>query len=674
MCRDVGMESAVFWRRSLLALLFVVASAPAVAADAPAEPRRPDVVLVTLDTTRADRIGCYGDDSATTPTLDGLASVGVRFARALTATPLTLPAHATLMTGRVPPRHGLHDNGLAALPESMPTLAQALRTAGYQTGAFVASGVLDHRFGLDRGFETYDDALVAEHVGEYGYPERDARAVTDAALDWVAGLADDAPFFLWVHYYDPHSPYLDHSAGGGSIGTDSRYGSEITFVDGQLGRLLAALPGKAEQRVVAVVGDHGEMLGEHGERAHGLLLYRASLEVPLILAGPGTGAGRVVQNPVAIRGLGASLLRLVGLASGEPLGAPLPGLFAPAAEPAAPIYSETWLPATAYGWSVMLAVTDGRWRYVQSPRPELFDFLADPGETVNLIEREPQRAERMRGLLAGFSAEPGNEPRPQPVDDAELDAQLRALGYLSGLSAGGDDAIDAKDGIALLAEFEAAKKLFGRGEVWAARSRFDNLVRRNPSNVPFLMRAADSQFATGNVDRGMALLDRALVINPDFDLLHMRLADARLSSGDVEGSAAAYRRAVELNPRLASAWLGLAQLAAMEGDAVLERSRLQEALDAGTVSAGIFTRYAQLAAAAGETVRADQLLRRATELVPTLLPAWASWAELAAKSGDWPAALVRYRRLIALDPGNRRWPREVAAALARLPADGGGDG
>ena len=662
----------------MLSLLSVVASVSVLSAEVPGEPRRPDVVLVTLDTTRADRIGCYGDDSATTPTLDGLAAVGVRFARALTATPLTLPAHATLMTGRVPPRHGLHDNGLAALPESMPTLAQALLKAGYQTGAFVASAVLDHRFGLDRGFETYDDALVAEHVGEYGYPERDARAVTDAALDWVAGLAGDSPFFLWVHYYDPHSPYLDHGARGGtadgSVGTDSRYGSEIAFVDGQLGRLLAALPGKAEQRVVAVVGDHGEMLGEHGERAHGLLLYRASLEVPLILAGPGTGAGRVVQNPVATRGLGASLLRLVGLSSSAQLGAPLPGLFAPAVEPVEPIYSESWLPATAYGWSVMLAVTDERWRYVQSPRPELFDFLADPGETMNLIEREPRRAERMRELLAGFGAEPGTEPRPQPVDDAELDAQLRALGYLSGLSAGADDAIDAKDGIALLAEFEAAKKLFSRGEVWAARSRFDNLVRRNPSNVPFLMRAADSQFATGNVERGMALLDRALVINPGFDLLHLRLADARLRSGDVEGSASAYRRAVELNPRLASAWLGLAQLAAMEGDAVLERARLEEALDAGTVSAGIFTRYAQLAAAAGETARADQLLRRATELVPTLLPAWVSWAELAAKSGDWPAALVRYRRLIALDSGNTRWQREAAAALARLPVDGGGDG
>jgi len=623
----------------------------------------PDIVLVTLDTTRADRLGCYGDASARTPVLDGLAAGGARFTRALTASPLTLPAHASLMTGVDPPGHGLHDNGLAALGGDLPTLAQRFREGGYSTGAVVASGVLDHRFGLDRGFDHYDDALNADHLGEYGYPERDAAAVTRAGLEWVGSLEEESPWFLWVHYYDPHSPYLP---GPDSSGTEEqRYAAEITRVDHQLGLLLEGLPGDPSGRLIAVVGDHGEMLGEHGERAHGLLLYRASLEVPLLLSGPGVTPGGVVEGAVASKRLGATLAHLAGLeVSG--LGNPLPGLSDPTVTPQEPVYSETWLPATAYGWSPMHAVSSGRWRYVEAPRPELFDFVADPAESHNLIDEQPDRAEELGEMLRGLARTESLPTTRALADQAQLQADVRALGYLSGMTGATAGAIDPKDGIVWLDEFEMAKRSMAAGDTWDARRRLDALVRRNPGNVPFLMRAASAHFITGSRDRGFQLLEKALEINPALDLLHLTMGQARLEVGDLVRAEASFRAAVELNPRLAAAWLGLAQLAVAAGDGAQELRELEAAAQAGTRSGVIEARLGQLALSRGDHQAASAHLRSATELAPGLSPAWWSWGETAEGAGKIEAAVERYRRALELNPGDPRAFVHVGRLLQSL--------
>ena len=316
----------------------------------PAAP--PSVVLLTLDTTRSDHLGAYGAEGANTPVLDDLATRGVRYARAIAPSPLTLPAHASLLTGLDPPEHGVRDNGVAVLPADLPTLATTLSQRGYATGAFVASRVLDRRFGLDRGFDVYGDRMTAELIGQYGYPERDAGAVTGAALAWTSQLPAGKPYFLWVHYYDPHAPYQPPGMRTGS--EHDRYAAEIAYVDREIGRLLANLP--AGERLVAAVGDHGEMLGEHGESGHGIFLYRAALEVPMILAGPGIPAGTVVEETVATRRLAPTLLRLLGDKAALP-GPGLPGLGTKSSRQ--PVYSEARMPASAYGWAALQAVTDG---------------------------------------------------------------------------------------------------------------------------------------------------------------------------------------------------------------------------------------------------------------------------------------------------------------------------
>ena len=297
-------------------------------------PRPANLVLLTLDTTRADRLGSYGHRGARTPVLDRLAARGVRYANAWAPTPLTLPSHATLLTGLLPPEHGLRDNGIAVLPAKLPTLATVLAARGYATGAFVSSRVLDARFGLGRGFAVYDDRMAAERVGEYGYPERSAAAVTNAAVKWLAGLGGARPFFLWVHYYDPHAPYEPLP----EFAHMNPYDAELAAVDREIGRLLAALPGGDRGHVVAAVGDHGESLGEHGERTHGLFLYRSALEVPLIVAVPGASGASAVERPVATQDLAGHLLDLLGVETGS-----LPPALRSRLGQRETIYGETWI-------------------------------------------------------------------------------------------------------------------------------------------------------------------------------------------------------------------------------------------------------------------------------------------------------------------------------------------
>ena len=603
-------------------LLALAAPAPAAAA--------PSILLVTLDTTRNDHVGPRAGRPSLTPNIDAVAARGLRYTRALTSSPLTLPAHCSLLTGLDPRAHGVHDNGTASLPADVPTLATTLAARRYATGAFVASRVLDKRFGLARGFAAYDDAMTEERIGEQGYPERDAAAVTTAALTWAARQPAAQPYFLWVHYYDPHAPYAQPG-----ITPNDRYAAEIAAVDKELGRLLAGL--KRRPEVIAIVGDHGEMLGEHGEEGHGIFLYRASLEVPLIVAGPGVKAGSEGAT-VATRGLAATLLALAGVTgkAAEPFGAPLgPGV----------VYSETDLPATAYGWSALRAITDDRLRFVAAPRPELYDFVADPAEAKNLVA---ERAEDRRRLEAALAAS-GTVARtaPKATVDPEVAEALRSLGYHSGASGSRSGTIDPKDGIALLREFDSAKELRRAGRVREAIAAFETLVAKSPGNVPFLTRLADAQSAAGRLDAGIATLKHAISLNPRLDFLHLHLAESYLQTGRAEDARAEYALVTTLNPRSSQAWMGLAALAQRAGKPAEERAILDKALAAGTRSGAVYARLAQVELAAGAVALAEEHARLATEALPEFAPAWWVWGEAAEKAGRTADAVARYRTAIA---------------------------
>jgi len=612
-----------------------------------AAPPPPSVVLITLDTTRADYVGRQEDGAPLTPHLDALARSGTRFSRAVTATPLTLPAHCTLLTGLDPPAHGVRDNGVASLPATLPTLATAFTARGYDTAAFVSSRVLDRRFGLGRGFALYDDFLVAERTGEQGYPERDAAAVTAAALTWARARQPGRPYFLWIHYYDPHAPYEPPGPPGRWAGAPAarRYAGEIAYVDREVGRLLAELP-DAGRRLVAAVGDHGEMLGEHGEKEHGILLYQGSLSVPLILAGPGVTPGKRIEETVGTRGLAATLLRLSG-GGGDTaaFGPELPGLRSSDSAPPALVYSETDLPASAYGWSPLAAATDDRYRLIVAPRPELYDLREDPAETKNLWGTHADDVRRLQAAIA--AANRGGRAGEAVPPSADLAASLRQLGYLSG-SSGRAGTIDPKDGIRMLDEFEKAKALTRSGKAGEAVAALETLVKASPGNVPFLVRLAEAQAAAGDLGHAIQTMGEALNLNPGLDFLHLEMARYCQRAGKLEEAEAAYRAALERNPRLATAWLGLAELLGRRGDAAGERAALSEGTASGTNSGILWTRLAQVQLADGRLQDAERSALEASRLLPSFAPAWWVAGEVAEKQGNSAVALERFEKAASL--------------------------
>ena len=408
--------------------------APASAPDIPPRVERPNVVLLTLDTTRADHLGAWGWPHATTPNLDGLAARGTRFERCDTVAPITLPSHASLLTGLLPPRHGVRDNGAFQLGPEPAVLAEAFAAAGYRTAAVVSATVLARHYGLARGFEVYDDDLGATSHALAETAERSAGDTTDAALSALEDLS--SPFFLWVHYFDPHERYAPpERVSADASGPTPDYDAEIAYMDREIGRLLAALP---SQTVTVAVGDHGEMLGDHGEDTHGLLLRQGSRRVPLLMAGPGIPRGHTVSCLARTIDVPLTLLDLAGLTPfPETDGESLAELFTqPCPNPERLSYSETFLPLYSYRWHPLRALSDGETLYVRAAAGRLYDLDEDPEEANDLAADRQAEAreweERLRALLASMGEMPEEAASPNRDLDAAERARLESLGYLGG--------------------------------------------------------------------------------------------------------------------------------------------------------------------------------------------------------------------------------------------------
>ena len=386
---------------------------------APATP--PNIVLITIDTLRADRIG-----RGFTPAIDGLAATGVRFDNARTSVPLTLPSHVSIMTGQLPVAHGVRDNGVVFAPQaSAPTLARRLRDAGYRTGAFVGAYVLDRRFGLADGFDTYDDR-VRRQPGEGARleAERPGGEVVDAAVAWLNQTT--SRFFLWVHLYDPHAPY-EPPAGYPEKAGGNAYDGEVAYADAQVARLVELLRarGVLASTVIVVTGDHGEGLGDHGEHAHGMLAYDSTLKVPLVVSGAAVPT-RVVTAPVSLADLAPTLSRVAGLTTAGPSA----DLLAPTLAER-DVYAETLYPRAA-GWHALSVLAGERWKLIQSSETELYDLSSDPGEQRNVAAAH---AGVVQGMTARLTALQAVSPAPTAAVTAEASERLRALGYVSGAAA-----------------------------------------------------------------------------------------------------------------------------------------------------------------------------------------------------------------------------------------------
>jgi len=528
----------------------------------PSTPPRPtSVLLVTIDTLRADRVGSYGDSSARTPAMDALASRGVRFEHAYTPAPVTLPAHTSILTGLAPPAHGVRGNGAFALGPGTPTLAEALRARGLATGAFIGGFPLARRFGLARGFDTYDDAMGKSPGVSYELAERRGDAVAESARAWLG--VHPGRVFVWVHLFDPHAPYDPPPAFRGP----DLYRGEVAAADSALGAVMATWDARPEPSLVILTADHGEAFGEHGEESHSLFVYDTTLHVPLLVRGPGWTPGTRASPDVGLADIAATILDAVG-----PGGPALPGRslrrFVDGA-PAEPLYAETLAPRLDFGWSDLRAWRDGRYKYVRAPRPELYDLGSDPSESRDVAAAHPDVVARMReGLDRALGSWGEAESRRAP--DPETAERLRSLGYVQGPSAQGSGA-DPKDMIDVALLIARAAGPFR--DHAAAAAAYRPIAMRDPANP----------------------------------LVNLRLADALLRAGRAEEAVPYYRKVIAGQPRTADAFVGLASAHAERGRLDQARAVLVEALAVDPASGQVHYNLAEIARVKGdvETARRE---------------------------------------------------------------------
>jgi choline-sulfatase len=594
------------------------------------QPTARNVVLITIDTLRADHVGAYGSPRARTPALDALAASGTLFERAYTAVPITLPSHATILSGRYPPGHGARDNGEHLSP-NVPTIATELKARGFRTGAFVAAFPLDHQFGLNRGFDVYGDHLPRTPDGRLAN-ERPGSQVVDEALAWLR-TKDQGPgtkdrFFLWAHLFEPHAPYGDPSSSRSAI---DRYDDEIATADREVGRLIAALEPVRNDTLIVVAGDHGEAFGEHGEYAHSIFVYDTTLRVPLIVSGPGVARGAHVKDAVTLADIAPTVMRATGAAMKDVDGVDLAPAIGGRPLGSRELYAESFAPLVEFGWAPLRAIRSGPWKFIAAPKPELFDIDRDAAEDRNVASTETSVASRLAARADGYAdpVMPGAATPPP-----EVAARLRALGYSSGAagpqSAATSPRPDPKDRKELAARI--AQVTSGELAGPALIGALEVIVREDPRN-------------------GQA---------------HLRLGFARLQTGDCATAEPELRAAVATGLPSADAYLGLATCLGRRNDLAGAGSALDEAQRLEPDNPAVAANRGILLAAKGDLPGAIVALNRALTLDPGLDEARFNLALAYAKAGRRAEASTAARDLLARLPPGAAQRGEVERLLKAL--------
>ena len=609
----------------------------------PAPPVARHVVLVTIDTLRADRLGCYGSDVAT-PHLDRIAAQGALAREASAHVPLTRPSHASLFTGLLPSQHGIRDNISPAVLPDTPLLAEAFKKGGFATAGFVSSIVLESQSGLDRGFDVYSDEFPGAR-GDAQFlntvQKRGEQTLAEASA-WLESHRDGR-LFAWVHLYEPHDPYEPPEPYATRY-AGRLYDGEVAWSDELVGRLDATLErlGLARDTLLVVTSDHGEGLDEHGEALHGFFAYQTTLRVPLLVRGPGIPAG--VRLPVTARlvDLFPTLLELAGLPlpSGARLaGHSLAGALRGGPAPQEPVtYAETLVPLLHFGWSDLRVVREGRFKYIQAPRPELYDLASDPGEQRNLADSQGARSTAMRTVLGRFLDE---ERRGGPAAGGtasapiELIEKLGALGYV-GAGGAADTATPGADPKDKIEDFRI---------------------------VNSLIREALLKLHAGEHRESARLLRRVLSRGIESFEVHYYLARSLLALRSYSEAATHFAQAGRRAPAHAAAWEGLAECREQLGDVQGAVSTLQDAQKALPRDAALRTREALLLRGANRLQEARRAYESALPLSPRDAKLRAQLGELLRDMGEPEEAIRRLREAVDLDPASASYWNSLGMVL-----------
>ncbi len=544
-----------------------------------------------------------------------------------------------MLTGTYPMRSGMHDFSANKLNPEQPTLASVLKQAGYATGAVVAAAVLDSRFGLNHGFDFYYDHFEFSRLDEKNLDEmeRSGNEVTDLTLDWLGKtfLAKSAPqkFFLWMHLYDPHFPYNPPEPYKHEY-ADRPYDGEIAFADAQVGRLVRYLKEKGiyDNTVIVLAGDHGESLGEHGEKTHGFFIYNATMHVPLIIRVPGSPGGRTVADPVSLVDLMPTMLGAVGVevpaeVQGKSLLARVRGDEAQAADRERSVYGETFLPRIHFNWSELRGAENTKYHFIDAPKPELYDLAKDPGETHNLLGEKKAVAEEMRAKLAAIIRDygAGKELAEKTGLDPALMERLKSLGYAA-FSGGGDSdrdltisgrgLPDPKDRIEAYEEFSDAMAASQHGRYEESIEKLKSMIKTEPNSVPAHYMQGLNYYRLKRFPEAVQELEKTVQLSPDYALAVFNLGMAQAHAGEIDAAIATLQRALELDGSNFEAAFNL-------GVAYLQKRDLESAAGAFRKSVTANPEFARGHRALGETLlyqgKLDDAiaeLRRAVEIAP----------------------------------------------------------
>ena len=634
----------------------------------PSAVRRLNLVLVTIDTMRYDRMGCSGYSRIDTPNLDGLARRGVLFESAVTVTPLTAPSHATIFTGLYPMAHKVRDTGGFVLERSHPTLATILHQRGWDTAAFVGASVLKRQVGFARGFTVYDDEIPKTSGGRLvsEYAERRAGVVVDRAIRWLDSRAR-SPFFLWVHVFDPHSPY-DPPSPFSEKYRGRLYDGEIAYTDQQLGRLFAAIAKRspADQTLLAVLSDHGESLGEHGEYNHGVFLYDSTLRIVFLLAGPGVPAGLRVKQQARTVDFLPTLLALMEGAAPEGLpGTCLVPAFSGKEVPTQYSYMETLYPKINMGWAELRGIRTNQWKYIHAPHPELYDLVQDPGEKANLARSHVAEVLQLEARLRAVIGNDEQKKVHTTMVDPHTLEELKSVGYLGGASSNeytlGGTGIDPKDRVEILKLLYLAVSPDAGTPLSRRLQLLPRALKQDPTNPTIYFHLGEQYEETGRNAEAMELYQQGIRYGLQNAWLYSRLGYLYVQQGNRDKGISYYEKAVQLNPSDAESLddLGMAYLEAGKvADA--ERS-FKWSLATGNESALAFNGLGLVSIQKQDVATARGYFEKAVHLDPSLLEARLNLGRAYKILGDIPRARASFEAFLAKAP-----PAQYGPIIARL--------
>jgi arylsulfatase A-like enzyme/Tfp pilus assembly protein PilF len=605
---------------------------------APAAPPL-SLIVVTVDTLRAD----HGDERRM-PALHRLRQQAIGFDQAVSVGPVTLPAHASLLTGLYPPRHGVRDNTIFTLAPEVPSFTAALKARGFATAAFVSAMVLDARYGLDRGFDVYGDVDEAVQV------ERDAATTFNAARQWLSTVRQ--PFFLWVHLFEPHAPY-----------TSGTYASEVAIVDREIDAFTRFLHERDlwDRIVFSVTADHGESLGEHGEQTHGFFLYDSTVRIPWVMRVPGRGAARVADQ-VRIIDVLPTMVDLAGqgalLGAGGELqaidGVSLVPVIDRGQVPRLEAYTETFLPRHQFSWSQTQALRTEKAKYIEAPRPELYDLTADPLESRNVLAERADLATGMKRTLGALLrvASPSRRPASDPV----MAERFMSLGYIGYAPASADTGAtspglpDPKDKLPVYLEVMAALELAGRGNKAAALARLDVALAKDPDVVQAHFLKATWLGERGRHRDAVGSLERTLALNPRYVTARFKLALALLRLGNDRRADHELQEVLKDEPDNVRAWHNLAAIAYTRGDFARAEELERKAIAIDPSYAESWATLGAIHIVGERAADAIAALERATSLAPRNPQALVNLALAYEQAGRTTEAAAARQRACGIDP------------------------